>query len=486
MNLYLHGEVCEHEMLVLSSDCTDLGSATGAYRPRLLSYSGMIAPSARCFAGMGSIEAFTSDEHRSEFAMTNKGLSINFRTWLYVGKEGLYRATDQLVPLNCKFRDQEEPIAIHLTHEGGESYVRTQCYALEQWGLHFSKSPQWTAMAEHRIYIRQVEENLDLPDHREDALRFVFRRAEGLVIRSISEYRDGDQYSAANVLHVADAMRDVLYDISCAIHFQLLVVIEVYATNATAELFTLCISSFNDFVALRMFNTKEYESSIDMLEEAQRDLKRATDTAMVNLPKHALTIKAHARPTSRQSIGVHTLQPVRALQVALTLSASDDLASPNDRKISAAKSLTDKLNSSDTSSNNSKSNEASTLWFPPPPTAENSAVPSPTKLQHPPEYDNPAICIEGQSSASSGSEDTSDLQVRPNNTRFAVSGPSPYHKSPLDGGSAERSQQRTPYVRTHISRHQLGNPREYPLSIKNFKSPQPANIEYSHRLPNMD
>ena len=83
-----------------------------------------------------------------------------------------------------------------------------------------------------------------------------------------------------------------------------------------AEL-VLCISPFNNFLALSMFARRDFLDLTSILEAAQTKLKRATDTVSLSFPGQAYIVTARLKPKPTKYTSIY---PVKARFVDVQLS----------------------------------------------------------------------------------------------------------------------------------------------------------------------
>ncbi|KAI1099792.1 heterokaryon incompatibility protein-domain-containing protein [Jackrogersella minutella] len=258
---------------------------------------GMLAPSADYFTKSNYYHPSVIDEQRAEYAMTNKGLGMSIDIWRYIGPEHGEGARPRryLAPLNCK---SDHPVAVILLHDGGESYVRTDPDTLVSWQDETANSNLWELIPRKRLYVRQVQEyssNLNLS--RRTFYHFSFKTYSSVRLRKAYNFPSGSY----NVQERA-RLDGLWLGTDHSLNFinpssQTL----LYMDLAGVEL-VLCISPVDDFFALSIFFKRQFEEQLDILERAGMDaaMKRATESASLEIPEQNLTVEARLRPRPTQ------------------------------------------------------------------------------------------------------------------------------------------------------------------------------------------
>lgn len=248
----------------------------------------MLAPSARCFAESAGIERAQVDEERSEYAMTNKGLGISLLVWVLTKdweSNVKYRA-----PLNCKSKHDGVALAVALDRLGEETYLRRNPSELVPWGPEYTQSSSWTRMPRRKLYIPQVRTYSDSPQQSSQRwCDLTFHAPIGMSIKTLHEYRWRAEQKITGVNNLTHSL--VRYRVETLSEVQLLVVLE----TVHAEL-VLCISPFNNFLALSIFARQDFMDLPGILEAAQAKLHRATDTVSLYLPGQEDTVTARLKP----------------------------------------------------------------------------------------------------------------------------------------------------------------------------------------------
>ncbi|KAI1408671.1 heterokaryon incompatibility protein-domain-containing protein [Hypoxylon sp. FL1857] len=264
---------------------------------------GMLAPSADCFAKSATFEPFVLDKERGEYAMTNKGLGMSIDVWRYIGSDGADGARPRryFAPLNCRSVVDNRPVAVILLHEGEESYVRTDPEALAFWQDETDKSELWELIPRKRLYVRQVEEFSGHPGLVTDARKFyhfTFQASPAVQLLKLDEFPSGS-YIASNTYYFAGFGPEYHTANFAKRSFQALLYMEVSQVEII-----LCISTFNDFFALSIYLSRNFKKQMDILDEAEAELKRATDTVALVIPEQNVTIRARLKPKPVQQLDV--------------------------------------------------------------------------------------------------------------------------------------------------------------------------------------
>ncbi|KAI1654947.1 hypothetical protein F4813DRAFT_192473 [Daldinia decipiens] len=254
---------------------------------------GMLARSPICFSRSAHYEPFIIDDQRAEYAMTNKGLGMTIDVWRYIGPEAEKGARPKryLAPLNCRSTIDNKAAAVILLHEGEESYVRTDPHELAPFHDEVSKTDLWELIPRKRLYVRQIEEHSGTPkDLLQSIYHFTFRATYAIRLRKFYEYPSGS-YITSRILDYEDIYRDSNHLTVAKRSFQMLILVVI----ADMEM-VLCVSTFNNFFALSMYVKSDFPKMTDILDEAEANLKQATDTVHLEFPEQNLVVKARIRP----------------------------------------------------------------------------------------------------------------------------------------------------------------------------------------------